>query len=202
VRVVSALYREESYHGLAEATVRRPEELRQGDCLILWGGEDISPGIYGERPIATRAPGNPSYRDILEMDLVQAQVKMGNPIFGICRGAQLLCALAGGKLWQHVDNHAFSDHLIEGEGFKVSSNSCHHQMMRPPKGAELLAWSAVRSPKKVSGEGVVESLEREAEIAYFPNLKALAVQGHPEWMPENHEFVKLVNKFLKEKLDV
>jgi len=112
--------------------VFEPEDLvNTNSILILHGGEDISPAIYGQTPSKyTRAGRKLSQRDKHEVALAEQAIKLGIPIFGICRGAQLACAIAGGSLVQHVENHITSGHNIvtaTGETYKTSS--CHHQMM-------------------------------------------------------------------------
>ena len=169
------------------------------DCttlLVLWGGEDISPHIYGQSPVRTNAPPVPSPRDWLEMELIDEARRRDIPILGICRGAQLLCAVDGGTLWQDVSGHGIA-HNILYKGEKIPVSSTHHQMMRPSKHAEVLASSEyVRSPKKFGEEEEINT-EPEAEIVYFPRLNALGVQGHPEYMVPTHPFPQLVKSLVK-----
>ena len=75
-------------------TVIKPEQLTTDGMLILWGGEDISPSIYNQDVVHARAPKSPSIRDQCEITMFKAAVKLGIPIIGVCRGAQLACALS------------------------------------------------------------------------------------------------------------
>lgn len=178
------------------------------DCLVIWGGSDISPSIYNEAVgPRTGATAALSHRDHVEVAACAAAINMGIPIIGVCRGAQLLCAMAGGKLVQDVQNHAGSDHyMTTNDGRSIITSSVHHQMMYPWEvDHELIAWAdharsrdyiGVDARKMMNDEGNMV----EPEIVYFPTVKGLAIQGHPEFMNPNCEFVKycleLVNKYL------
>src|SRR5437879_5890485 len=106
-------------------------DVKRCDLVILHGGEDISPSIYNQKAVHTDASNTPSKRDKNELAIIDEATKTGVPIFGICRGAQLLCAVAGGSLFQHVNGHNRDDHqIITSEGQILTTNSCHHQAMR------------------------------------------------------------------------
>jgi len=183
--------------------IRRPAELVGKKLLILWGGEDISPSIYKQKAGRAYAPDSPSRRDVMEIELVSHAIDMGIPILGICRGAQLLCALGGGTLYQHVDNHTVGSHPLIFQGKEYRTNSCHHQMMRPTADMQVLAHAPVLSPKKWTDDAdPVEDDSPEPEIVYFPKFKAIGVQGHPEWLSNDHDLVKITKQLVKEKLDV
>ncbi len=164
-------------------------DLKKCDVVILWGGTDISPALYGEEPITGSGPKHPTDRDLFEWELIQRASERGIPIIGICRGAQMLCAAAGGKLVQHTNGHIGTEHAVvtyDNQTFITSSD--HHQMMYVPSSvnAELLAWM----PKNLSSvylqQGSEENLYsngalREPEVIFFDDLNALAIQCHPEW---------------------
>lgn len=163
------------------------------DCLVLWGGQDISPTIYKERPSRMCGAGvELSRRDKYEVGLANAAIKKKIPIIGVCRGAQLACAMAGGSLIQHVNSHTFGNHnIVTSDGRTLVTSSVHHQMMYPWKVEHsLLAWT----PKSLSTVFVnqdnenhadmMEGKHPEPEIVYFPRIHALAIQGHPEFMSE------------------
>jgi len=177
-------------------------------ALVLWGGEDISPSLYGQKPVHTNAPAKPSRRDLEEINLVKEAVKSQRPIIGICRGAQLLCVMHGGKLWQHVENHAaVVPHELEfklKDGVeKVYSNSTHHQMMIPDKNAEIIATTTKPLYPYRWGEDLhpVEVSDKDIEILYLPKLNALAIQAHPEWMPKNCQFNQMLKQLIEEKFN-
>lgn len=172
-------------------TVHNPLDLSTNDgFLVIWGGEDISPHYYGETVGRyTGAENLPSKRDALEAALAQRAMEIGMPIVGICRGAQLMCALSGGKLVQHVTGHAgFGGHDMEtDDGRVLLTNSLHHQMMFPWKvDHKLIAWTPKRRSTVYLGENdrpIAEANEMpEPEIVWFPKTKSLGIQGHPEFI--------------------
>ena len=71
------------------------------DGLVLQGGNDLAPEGYGETPLKPEWAGD-RVRDRYEMELVQAFMAAGKPVFGICRGFQLLNVMHGGTLLQDI----------------------------------------------------------------------------------------------------
>ncbi len=182
--------------------VSSPPELKGKQLLVLWGGEDISPSIYKQEGVRTYASPRPSRRDQIEINLVKAAIKEGIPILGICRGAQMLCALGGGSLYQHVENHG-NEHEVFYKDQVVMGNSCHHQMMIPTDEMQVLATTKCLSPNKWMDQvDPIQTSDPEPEIVYMPKMKAIGVQGHPEWMAYESEFVKLVRNLTGELLHV
>lgn len=208
----------------AVVPVYMPHDIfSENGCLILWGGEDISPSIYGQRPGTRTSAGKEiSSRDQLELNLAGEAIKNGIPIIGVCRGAQMLCAMAGGHLVQHVDGHTRDHSIKTDDGRTIKTTSLHHQMMFPwETDHKLIAWSAPPISKQYLGEAIdanqvkkgesldstvvfpdaVDPEKREPEIVYFPGLKALCIQGHPEFIHnEKHEFVQYCLALTKQYL--
>jgi gamma-glutamyl-gamma-aminobutyrate hydrolase PuuD len=124
------------------------------------------------------------------------------PIIGVCRGAQFMCAFAGGSLIQHCTGHTNGAHdviTVDGEQFPVTSS--HHQMLDVAGTPhELVAWSAKRLSSVYYSEtnhssphiasAVLSETFKEPEVVFFPEIKGLAIQGHPEWADESTEFVQ------------
>lgn len=168
--------------------------------FIFWGGEDICPYIYNEIPTDTHAK-KISLRDMFETEIFNYAIKNNIPMLGICRGAQLLCALSGGKLWQHVTNHGEYHPIITHDKKVFTVPSTHHQMMRPTPEMKLLAVSQdIRSPTKWNDQGKNKSTEPEAEIVFIPKTKALCIQSHPEYTDVHSKLSKLTVKLVKEYL--
>ena len=67
------------------------------DGIILTGGADVDPGIYGELPIPQMGGIDP-VRDAFEMKLTKRILAEGKPLLAICRGGQVLNVAAGGSL--------------------------------------------------------------------------------------------------------
>lgn len=176
------------------------------DAALFWGGTDIHPSIYGKRHHPDSGAGQyMSKRDLMEVKAMTYCKQNGIPMIGVCRGAQLMCAFAGGSLVQNCDGHG-QEHDITyeekpGVYRQVRASSSHHQMM-DTRGTnhKLIAWSTERKSSYYDGECSIEQIpiDLEPEIVYFPDIKGLAIQGHPEWMGKNDEFVKLCNDLIRQ----
>ena len=167
---------------LALSDVCGKEFVGLADGLILTGGRDVAPSLYGESPHSTSQP-DPT-RDELELEILHAFIDAGKPVFGICRGLQLLNVFFGGTLWQHLpeeigENHGDGvEHTVEivpGSvlekifGSETIVNSYHHQGIRTlGKGLRATAYSKMSNKKTI-----VEAFEHET-------LNIHAVQWHPE----------------------
>lgn len=161
------------------------------DGLLLPGGPDIDPALYGEKK--EPACGEPNvHRDDLELRLLRIFLETGKPILGICRGAQVLNVVRGGTLLQDIaptQTVQHSDFLRRKRGIhavtvapgsllatalgaeQVRVNSMHHQVAgRVGEGLTVTARSE---------DGYVEALE----LTGHPFC--LAVQWHPEHMAEH-----------------
>ena len=161
------------------------------DGLVLQGGNDVSPQAYGEVPLEPQWHGD-SVRDRYEMELVHAFVEAGKPVFGICRGLQLLNVAFGGTLWQDLPSQCPGPvrHVSEGlyekntHGLKLTPggwldslypnqseftvNSIHHQ------GIKTLAPS-FHTEAVCPDDGRIEAIRRT-------NGSFVAgVQWHPEF---------------------
>jgi len=172
------------------------------DLLVLHGGTDIDPSIYKHPRLPETQMANKA-RDVQEMYLVKQAIKDKKPILGICRGAQLLCALNGGSLWQHATGHHRAHSITIYDGSEIDyATSCHHQIMNlDGTKHELLAWDS-RPTKVLTLKREVIILEKSPEVAYFPETNSLAVQPHPEWMHHKDEFIIWLNKILFEKFNL
>jgi GMP synthase-like glutamine amidotransferase len=198
-----------------------PNDIKSSNgCLVIWGGGDISPSLYGQHPCSrTGALDQLSARDTIEVQLASKAMKMGIPIIGICRGAQMMCALAGGKLVQDISGHGQTHRIRTDDGRTLTTTSLHHQMMFPWEISNyvLIAWTDIPR-SEVYIEGAPLSLKEEAdilvtfppqieikyyepEIVYFPDVKALCIQGHPEFIAnEEHEFIKYCKELIAQYL--
>jgi putative glutamine amidotransferase len=146
------------------------------DGLILLGGADIDPALYGEKNrYAHRIDRR---RDRVECVLFDRAERRDLPILGICRGHQMLAARSGGALWQDIREQTWAvshpdRHRVTVDGPLARRmptdivNSFHHQAVRAiPDGYELAAWSE---------DGLVEAIWRPGR---------LGVQWHPELLLE------------------
>ena len=177
------------------------------DGLLLTGGLDVDPALYGETPHATTeiAPE----RDRFEIPLSRAAMQADLPIFAICRGVQVLNVAAGGSLVQDIPSAITSDvphaidmpkdhlaHLISvapgttlAEAMEhradletCSVNSRHHQSVG------RVAPSFVTSA--TSPDGIIEAIEKpDADFC-------VGVQWHPENFWRTGEFDGLFSRFV------
>lgn len=181
-----------------------PSTFDDADIIVLPGGADISPSFYNQKAGKyTRAYKEYDDRDC---DLLMRAIKAKKFIVGICRGAQLACAIAGGKLIQHVGGHAGrGHHIIDIYKKTIYVNSLHHQMMFPydlPKeDYKLIAWSQDigscywgEDDKPIIPE-IEQKIFKEPEIVYFNKINTLAYQMHPE-MENNREVLDYHNDIL------
>ena len=80
------------------------------DGLIIAGGPDISPEIYGQENGKFTIETYPE-QDISEISLIKSAIKTDTPLLCICRGFQLLCAIHDGVLYQHLpETDGFEEH--------------------------------------------------------------------------------------------
>ena len=178
-----------------ESPIRRslidvPDMVAALDGLVLQGGADIDPRAYGEQPIHVIGPVD-VLRDRFELELLRAFVTAGKPVFGVCRGMQLINVAYGGSLHQdlhadgattasHVHRDLYDEHahpLRIGEGTWLSSvhdgttsarvNSIHHQGVKTiGQGLIAEAWA---------DDGVIEAI-RSDDGGFL-----VGVQWHPEF---------------------
>lgn len=205
MRFYSALYSncypfDEFYPESEFLTVAKPEQLEAPGILIIWGGGDIHPSIYGKPNLGSHVGQQESARDLTEVALFKRAIEIQMPVIGICRGAQLGCALAGGILIQDFPGHEHSHPIETNDGRKMGTSSLHHQVMFPWRiKHELIAWDARPNDYHPI---FIESIDEfdlirwssyrydVPEIVYFPAIRCLAIQGHPEFMARYTQFVR------------
>mgnify|MGYP001611761046 CR=1 FL=1 len=152
--------------------VRYPEHVRGDSILLIWGGSDIHPSLYDRENQGSIVGINKSERDIIEWDLLQAAINKRLMIIGICRGAQMLCAAAGGILIQDALGHGYSHMMTTKENEHIQTSSLHHQLMYPWNiEHKLFAWHSPKTwePENYSGLTVQEQLKIQAKERFGLN---------------------------------
>ena len=164
--------------GAAEAVVDRL------DGLVISGGADVDPALYGAEPHPRTAGWRPD-RDAWEVALLDAADAVGLPVLGVCRGMQVMAVHAGGELDQHTpDLVGHDEHSPGGDeygevtvtttpgsrvahlvGPKVAVTCHHHQSVRTHPGFVAVARAA---------DGTLEAMEAPGDRF------CVAVQWHPE----------------------
>lgn len=180
------------------------DNIKEADLVLFTGGTDVDPVIYGHERNSKSYYS--SRRDDQDIIIYEQARSLDKAILGICRGSQLLTALQpDGYLIQHVTKHAIGNtHPIEFyDGDLLEITSTHHQMMYPFDIAnyELIAWSSPsRSTVYELSEGKTTTTRKEPEIVYYPEVNALAIQGHPEMMSIESPIIKKLNDLIQQKL--
>jgi putative glutamine amidotransferase len=151
------------------------------DGLLLPGGWDVDPALYGEKPDPQIGDIDPEL-DETEIRLFKLARTEHIPVLGICRGQQVINVAMGGTLIQHLEGHevrAFGrKHLAHtaevdpaselgrvADGREIKVNSLHHQAVRSV--APGLRQTAT------GDDGTIEGLESDDGLI-------VAVQCHPE----------------------
>ena len=174
--------------------VEQPEVIKmyaeEYDGFVFTGGDDVDPVSYGEEKIPECAEID-TERDRFELKLLEEVTRLKKPVFGICRGLQIMNTFLGGTLWQdfptqcpHEGEHCTKDeqghthHAVNAKGFvarlagseHIMTNSYHHQSIKAlGRGLQIVARSE---------EGIVEAID-STDLPYFK-----AVQWHPEVKPD------------------
>jgi putative glutamine amidotransferase len=169
----------------------RDATLAAMDGLLITGGADLDPALYGEAPDGAN-PADPG-RDALDAAAFEAATRRGVPVLGVCRGLQAINVFSGGRLVQHLDHHESpayparsaeaTRHVLDlypgtrlatilGDASRLEVNSFHHQAVAPQGLAPGLRASGF-APH--DGGDLVEALE-----SADPERWLVAVQCHPE----------------------
>lgn len=182
------------------------ELMARFDALLLMGGPDVDPQLYGQQPHAS-VYGVDRFQDDFEIELLKAALVCGKPVLAVCRGIQLVNVALGGTLLQHIDESTdvqhrptnfpagaeFAIHDIDiHEGSKVhqalgttrvSGASFHHQALDVlGEGLTAVGWSP---------DGFVEAVEHNEHWL-------LGVQWHPEdTADEDPPHQSLYNAFVR-----
>jgi putative glutamine amidotransferase len=169
--------------------------------VILTGGVDVDPCLYGEDPIPQMGTIDP-IRDEYELKLTRRILETRKPVLAICRGCQVLNVAAGGKLWQDINSQiknsmkhnqqaptSYASHtvkvakdskLLEIYGVEtIGVNTFHHQGIKTlGSGLKAVAWANDETIEAVEGSGKF----------------TIGVQWHPERMLDS-DHLKLFKAF-------
>lgn len=168
---------------------KQAKTVAEADMILYTGGADISPQLYGEPTLyGTSVSHEQDKKDLLTY---REGLRLDKYHVGICRGAQLLAVLNGGKLWQDVNKHAGPNHevidVLSRKRYEVSS--LHHQgIVLNKETSELLAWTDIATNKTGSGIAWYKSYDTgtsvDVEAFWCPKTRSLGVQWHPEIGPD------------------
>ena len=160
------------------------------DALIISGGDDVDPSLYGEERINTTELD--PLRDAFEINLVRLALAQCLPLLGICRGMQVMNVALGGGLIQNVEGHIIRhhddplwlQHDVQLTHYSklaaifqkplLTVNSRHHQVLDPARLGQDVHITALSMDERPLIEAI--------EISGQP--WAVGVQWHPEREPE------------------
>ncbi len=188
---------------LKSAAIRDYVDLIDG--LLVSGGYDIHPKYFGQKPHPSITLSAPE-RDEFEIKIIKLALRKNIPVFGICRGFQVINIAMGGTIFQdlscapyktlkhadprergkvfhkvRIDKGTLLSGIIGSERIEV--NSSHHQIIdRIGRKLKAVAYSS---------DGVIEGLE-STDFRFL-----LAVQWHPEMIPNRFHSKKLFRAFIK-----
>lgn len=162
-------------------------EMMQCDGLLLPGGDDVNPALYGQTP--TEKCGKPNaLRDTAEMKMLDAFLPTNKPILCICRGVQLLNVYFGGTLYQDIK-------LIQSCNHKKMSSlkkGCHRVKLQPRSKLSRIwgqEWVMVNSLHHQAADQLGPGLNIAA-VSEDGFMEALEILLHPfcigvQWHPEH-----------------
>ncbi|WP_210401745.1 type 1 glutamine amidotransferase [Lacimicrobium sp. SS2-24] len=180
---------------------RHPVDLAQLDGVVMSGGTDICPQLYGEEPDPTYAYDKS--RDALESDVIDYVMQQQLPLLAICRCCQLLNVKLGGALFTDITRQrkltsnrslihpgkflfvrpdSLLHRITEHERLRI--NSLHHQAIREVAPGFLISGT--------DADGFTQAIESPAH----PHL--LGVQWHPEYLPYMINQAKLFKWLVKQ----
>lgn len=202
---------------IAPCRMLSPDDLERivdaCDGLIVTGGPDIDPDIYGEEPFKGIGSFDPS-RDAAEIALVKLAVAHRRPVLGICRGMQVVNVAFGGSLIQDIRSE--SDYAVDhyqrsarsicthGVTFEdscirdlcktdsVRVNSFHHQAVKKVGDGLVITGRAA--------DGIAESLEHSLRCKAWdliPDYYVVAVQWHLEEVWDQQHMRPIISEFIQ-----
>lgn len=194
------------------------DKIEEAQVVVFPGGADIDPKLYGfEEHPKTYYSKSADERDLAAYN----KMNKDQLAVGICRGAQFLCAMNGGKLIQDVKGHSIGKtHQIytkQRPQIELHAISLHHQMMYPfnlPDDDYTLLYVAscgtdhenithdLKTGRRLDLNRLFERGEPEVVLFHKENTPlGLAIQSHPEMMRVDSGFVKEMNKIITKLLE-
>ncbi len=207
LKEINADYEYVDLAGMSLADAQK--EMQTCSGLVVTGGQDVHPSMYGKAKDAGRCGPFDQKRDALEITLIKLALEKKIPIFAICRGAQILNVTQGGSLIIDIDQdyHSIIQHRVataDGATHDINIdkkswlyqltklekgrvNSFHHQAV-DKLAPVFVSWAKAQ-------DGIIEAYgwKEPAGKSFL-----IAVQWHPERMAKDEPFSKMLAlKFLE-----
>lgn len=193
----------------SRARCQKADSIDDADVVVFTGGPDVDPRYYGETPLDGYYWGDEE-RDHEDIGNYLHCLEEGIPMIGVCRGAQFLAVMYGGKLHQHVEGHQGAHPLwdLSTKARLLNCSSVHHQSVRHGcPGMEIIAIDPSQK-KKLSADSEGKEIVSKGptvEAFFIRETCALGVQGHPEYAdyPQySNWFLQKVNTYINENEDL
>jgi putative glutamine amidotransferase len=169
------------------------------DGVVMHGGADVWPGSYGEVPLKDAWVGD-RIRDLYDLALVEAFEQAGKPIFGVCRGLQLINVAFGGTLYQDIEaQHGHPETLKHRDPVTYDQNFHQIEIVQDTRLARLypdVKTARVNSIHHQGIKGLAPGFEVEAWS--LPDRVPEAIRRLPgrgrssisatQWHPEFHKY--------------
>ena len=195
---------------LDPARDRPADVVRSSGGVLLSGGGDVLPSIYGAATHATFSAAEAG-RDEYEIELVRRALEADLPVFAICRGVQVLNVALGGTLVQDIPDEISRsiDHMVREPRVAIAHDvwmapdSLVERLMRAriDKGDDCAVNSRHHQAVKDLGEGLVSTAtapDGVIEAIENPSHRfCLGVQWHPENFYRTGEFRPLFEGFVE-----
>jgi len=174
------------------------------DGFLFTGGHDVSPALYNQAK-SDQCGTVVEIRDSMESKLLTMLIDLNKPVFGICRGIQILNVLLGGSLYQDI-NTQFQSNInhqqcppydIPSHRVNIAKNTPLHDLLR--KDAIHVNSYHHQAINAISPELTVMATSPDGlvEAVYLPAKKFVwAVQWHPEYSPLDENSKKLFSAFI------
>lgn len=157
----------------------RLEDAEGCDGLLVPGGADVNPALYGQANTASEGIDDDRDRD--EIELIRRFFAQGKPILGICRGHQVINVAFGGDLIQDVPDPAH--HKAGTDGDRIHTVRAVHAFMRELYGETFPVNSAHHQAAGRLGGGLIETCVSDDGVNegfIHENGRVIGVQFHPE----------------------
>lgn len=178
--------------------------LERLDAVVLAGGADLDPGLYGADPHPETVGTRPE-RDAAEVPLLKAALEHDVPVLGICRGMQLMAVVSGGTLVQHLpeavdhERHRPAPGVYGLHDVRLEPGSRAYDVLGPTASVPSYHHQGLASAGSLSVTGWAD--DGTPEAVEDPTRRfALGVLWHPEASEDRRLFRALVDAASTERV--